>query len=171
MISYYLWYSRLKSFELKSNGYGNNAIMHSITLRKSTQDDRDFVDGLTRRTMSRYVTATWSKTEEIEHYYALNAFKPSNTRIIQYDGEDVGRITVSYSNTRITLEGIHIVEAFQGKGIGGHLIRQIIRESDEKALLIQLILLKTNPARQLYERIGFFVYEEDENRYYMRMAV
>ena len=145
--------------------------MCEITLRKSTENDRDFVDDLTRRAMREYVESTWNKTEDREHYYVLNQFHQSTTKIIQYNGGNIGHITVTYSKDRIILEGIHIVESFQGKGIGGRLIEQIIYEGNERQLPLELILLKVNPAKRLYERLGFCVYKEDVNRYYMRVAV
>ena len=142
-----------------------------ITLRRSIESDRGFVNDLTRRAMRKYVEATWIKTEDREHYYSLNQFNQPATKIIQCNGKDIGRITVTYSKDRIVLDGIHIAEAFQGKGIGGHLIKRIIDKADEMQLPLELILLKENPVKKLYERLGFCVYKEDIDRYYMRMAV
>lgn len=142
-----------------------------ITLRKTTESDRDFVNGLTRRVMRKHVEATWMNTEAREHYYLRNRFNQPATKIIQCDGEDIGRITVIYSKNRVVLDGIHIVEEFQGKGIGGHLIKQLIDKANNMELPLELVLLKENPVRKLYERVGFFVYKEDIDRYYMRITV
>ncbi len=143
--------------------------MCNITLRRSAEGDRKFVNALTRRTMRECVESTWSNVEDREHYYRINQFNQEKTRIIQCNGKDIGRITVTYSSDRIILEGIHIVENFQGKGIGGRLIKRIIDEANERKNRLELILLKTNPARQLYERVGFYVYREDDDRYYMKI--
>ena len=144
--------------------------MPDIKLRQSTERDRDFVNHLTERTMRAYVEATWSRPEDREHYFSINRFDQPKTRIIQCDGEDIGRITVSHLQDRMVLEGVHIDEAFQGRGIGGYLIRHVIDEAKARRLSLELILLKTNPALKLYERTGFRVYREDDNRYYMRLA-
>jgi len=144
--------------------------MYNIKLRQSTERDRDFVNHLTERTMSAYVEATWSRSDERAHYFSINQFDQAKTRIIQCDGEDVGRMTVSYLHDRMVLEAIHIDEAFQGKGIGGYLVKQVIDEAKARRFPLELILLKTNPALKLYERTGFRVYREDGNRYYMRLA-
>ena len=145
-------------------------VMHNINLRQSTESDRGFVNHLTERTMSAYVEATWSSLEDRAHYFSMNQFDQAKTRIIQCDGEDVGRITVSYLHDRVVLEAIHIDEVFQGKGIGGYLIKRVIGEAKERRLPLELILLKANPAIRLYERTGFRVYRQDDNRYYMRVA-
>jgi len=145
--------------------------MYNIKLRQSTESDRAFVDNLTRRTMRTYVEKTWSRTEDIEHYYSINKFNQQNTKIVQCNDEDIGRITVSHSHGTMLLEAIHIREDFQGKGIGEHLIKQATREAKERQFSLELILLKVNPAIKLYERTGFCVHKEDDNRYYMRMAL
>ncbi len=142
--------------------------MYKIRLRKSTENDRDFVNKLTRSTMRAYVESTWHRIEDVENYYFINRFNQLTTLIIQCNNEDIGRLTVTYSNDRVILDDIHIVKPFQGKGIGGKLIRQIIREAKKRQQPVELILLKTNPVKQLYERIGFHIYKQDVNRYYMR---
>ncbi len=144
--------------------------MHDIKLRQSTERDRDFVNNLTERTMRAYVETTWNRPEDWAHYFSINQFDQAKTRIIQCDGEDIGRMTVSCRHDRLVLEAIHIDEAFQGKGIGGYLIRQLIDEANARRLPLELILLKTNPALRLYARIGFRVYREDDHRYYMRVV-
>lgn len=121
--------------------------------------------------MRAYVESTWSRAEDVEHYYSINRFNQPKTKIIQCNGEDIGRVTVSHLHDKMLLEAIHIYEDFQGKGIGGYLIKRVIREAKERRLSLELILLKANPAIKLYERTGFCVYKEDDNRYYMRMAV
>ncbi len=145
--------------------------MYGIRLRASTKADKDFVNNLTRDTMRKYVELTWDKVEDREHYYFLNQFDRLKTSIIQYKGEDIGRMTVAYLSDRVILEDIHIVECFQGKGIGGSLVKQVIHKAKEKQLLLELILLKTNPVKRLYERAGFRTYREDDYRYYMKITV
>ncbi len=145
--------------------------MCEITLRESTERDADFVNALTRRVMQKYVDATWKTSEDRERYYLHNGFDQPATRIIQCNGEDAGRMTVTYSVDRIILEGIHIAEGFQGRGAGGRLLEQLIDEAKRMRLPLELMLLKVNPAKNLYERAGFHVYREDVNRFYMRLAV
>jgi len=123
---------------------------------------------LTRCVMKKYVDATWSSNQDRERYYLKNQFRQEKTQIIQYNETNIGRITTSHLADRTIIEGIHIIEDFQGKGIGTHLIAQCIKNADNKGVVVELILLKNNPAKQLYLRMGFHQYKEDQHRYYMR---
>ncbi len=147
------------------------SIMDKVTLRASSEADDDFVNMLTRSVMKRYVEATWESTKDRERYYEKNQFQQSKTKIIQCNGIDIGRITTTCLPDRIIIDGIHIVADFQGKGIGRQLINRIIDDANIKGIPVELILLKTNPVKKLYDDLGFHLYREDMNRYYMSTAI
>jgi len=140
-----------------------------IQQRAATGNDADFVNHLTRGVMQGYVESTWQHSDERERYYVLNQFHQASTNIIQCNGQDIGRISVRYTADCIILDGIHILNAYQGKGIGRYLIGQLIDHAAEQELALELILLKSNPVIKLYESLGFFVYQTDIYRFYMRM--
>src|SRR5271165_1717803 len=66
-----------------------------ISTRPAVASDEEFVNALTREAMRPYVEATWPSDEEREEYYWLNRFQQNETEIIQVDGEDAGRITIT----------------------------------------------------------------------------
>jgi ribosomal protein S18 acetylase RimI-like enzyme len=56
----------------------------------------------------------------------------------------------------------------QGRGIGTALLREFINSAHEKGVSATLEVLKANePARRLYERLGFTVVFEDRYKYDM----
>jgi GNAT superfamily N-acetyltransferase len=63
-----------------------------------------------------------------------------------------------------------IFKDFQGQGIGRKLIAQIIEDANNTGIPVELILLKTNPVKKLYDDLGFYLYKKDMNRYYMSTA-
>ena len=69
------------------------------------------------------------------------------------------------------IDNMHVIPEAQGKGIGTWLLEQVIRDAREKKLAVTLTVLKTNPARRLYERLGFQVYGEKNRRLQMRLVV
>ena len=60
---------------------------------------------------------------------------------------------------------IQIHPDFQGLGFGERVIKQIIDSTKSK--LIELTVLKSNPAKGLYKRLGFKVTGEDEYEFHM----
>jgi ribosomal protein S18 acetylase RimI-like enzyme len=142
--------------------------MSSITLRESTVQDEIFVNRLTRVAMESYVRQTWEKEADVEAYFLRNQFDLLTTKIIQYNGKDVGRISVTRDARQVSVDNIHILPAYQGKGIGKYIMQQILKEADAQNLPTVLYLLQTNPAKSLYESLGFQVYETKDFRYYMR---
>jgi hypothetical protein len=45
--------------------------------------------------------------------------------------------------------------------------RMLLRQADERQLLVKLMVLKMNPARHLYERLGFRIDDETDIKYSM----
>lgn len=138
-----------------------------LRLRAATPDDESFVNDLTRTTMRPYVEATWPDEESRERYYAINAFQLETTRIV-CDGERaVGRLSVHGRVCEISLDDMHVIPEMQGRGIGTWILDTVKAEAEAQGLGITLILLKTNPVRRLYERVGFEVFAQANRRYQM----
>jgi len=143
----------------------------TLQLRPATTHDAEFVDQLTRTTMGTYVEVTWPDEEAREHYYRINRFECPKTRIICRGGQRVGRLTLTHREGSLFIDNMHVIPEAQGKGIGTWLLEQVIRDAREKKLAVTLTVLKTNPARRLYERLGFQVYGEKNRRLQMRLVV
>lgn len=82
--------------------------MLEIKLRKSIRTDEDFVNDLTRKVMMSYVEKTWEKKEDQEKYFYTNQFDLENTQIIQYNGKDIGRITLIRHHDYLYIDNIHL---------------------------------------------------------------
>ena len=142
-----------------------------ISIRPAVATDEEFVNALTRTVMRPYVEATWQSDTEREDYYRLNRFQQNGTAIIQVDGIDTGRITITREAGRIVLDEIHLLPEYQGRGIGQILIGQVLSEADGLGIPMELKVLKKNPAQGLYQRLGFVVVREADERLYMTRGV
>ncbi len=142
-----------------------------ISIRPAVATDEEFVNALTQTAMRPYVEATWQSDTEREDYYRLNRFQQDGTAIIQVDGIDTGRITITREAGRIVLDEIHLLPEYQGRGIGQILIGQLLSEADGLGIPTELKVLKKNPAQGLYQRLGFVVVREADERLYMTRGV
>ncbi len=137
------------------------------TLRQADPNDYDFLYRLHVATMKEYVTVLWGWDEEMQQRLFRERFDPSRTQIVVVNGADAGVLRLQRSELEYFIDNIGIAPAYQGLGIGSAVIRDIVREANAKGLPVRLSVLRPNPARRLYERLGFSATEETTERTYM----
>lgn len=140
----------------------------NVTLREVTTDDADFLYRLHRAAMQAYVVQTWGQWDETwQSQYFQQHFDPSACQIIVIQGQDVGAISVVRRVTDIFLSNIELLPAYQGHGIGTQIIKTLLDEAHQEGVAITLQVLKVNPARRFYERLGFSICGETTTHYKM----
>lgn len=125
-------------------------------LRKATQSDLEWLEPFYESLMRSYVELT----HDWKPHVFRDTFDPSVTSIIQLDGEDIGMFKVHRQLECIYLADIQIHPQHQNQGIGAHLIQGLIDEASAIEIPVKLRVLKGNPARGLYEKLGFKVDQE-----------
>ena len=140
-----------------------------IQLRSATAADREFLYQLHVATMRAYVEQTWGAWDEAwQRHYFDQYFEPSSRQIIQVAGVDVGVWMVEHREHKIFLATIQLLPAYQRQGIATVLIEQLKTKGQQAHLPVVLRVLTVNPARVLYERLGFAVFDATDTHYYMK---
>jgi ribosomal protein S18 acetylase RimI-like enzyme len=98
-------------------------------------------------------------------------WQAAEVRIIIRDGIDIGWLQSSTQDGSLFLAQIFVDPAFQRQGFGTEVMNSLIQEATVAGQDVTLGVVKTNPARRLYERLGFCVTHEDERKLYMRRAL
>lgn len=81
---------------------------------------------------------------------------PNAKQYVVCSGEaPVGRIIVSRSDREIRLIDLSILTLFRNRGIGTKLLLRLQNEAASASLPLRLSVLRTNPAKSLYVRLGF----------------
>ena len=75
--------------------------------------------------------------------------------VVEVDGESVGRLYVHRGPRDIRVMDIALTPEFRGRGIGSRLLRSLIAEADASGRTLSIHVEANNPARSLYERLGF----------------
>ncbi len=83
------------------------------------------------------------------------------SRVIYVEGIQAGRILLAETKAGKVLVDIGLLSEFQNQGIGTALLHEL-QEETESGESLRLAVLKTNPARRLYERLGFQILEVSE---------
>ncbi|QHC68399.1 GNAT family N-acetyltransferase [Rathayibacter sp. VKM Ac-2759] len=109
--------------------------------------------------------------ERLERYDAqrvrrrfLDGYRPERTRVIELDGEAVGCIAARVEDDAVWIEHFYLDPSVQGRGIGGAVLAQVLREEALGDRPFRLDVLRGSGARRLYERHGFR-YERPEGEW------
>lgn len=142
------------------------------SFRDCTLDDFDFLFDLKKENFKWYVDRIWGWKDEDQKERLKQDLKEhlEHKRIILIDNKPVGVYAV-----HITQEGamfineISIVKEFQHKGIGTKILENQLKENCKNRIRTILQVFKENPAKKLYERLGFEIYGETETHYQMEV--
>jgi ribosomal protein S18 acetylase RimI-like enzyme len=149
----------------------------TITLRPVTDGDMPFLLALyatTREDELKQVDWTPEQKAAFVHqqFHAQHQFWRENYSDTSWDlivrgGEPVGRLYVARWADDIRIVDIALVPAARGGGLGTELIRGILAEGDASGRKVSIHVEIFNPARKLYERLGFV--QAEERGVYLRM--
>jgi ribosomal protein S18 acetylase RimI-like enzyme len=89
-------------------------------------------------------------------------FPNADYGIIEYDGRNIGRLIVDRRPDQHYLVDILIAREYRKKGIGTWLMRALCTEAEMMQKPLRLSVLTNNPAKALYERLGFRMIEDRE---------
>ena len=138
-----------------------------LELRKATSADLDWLLELRLATMQGYFEQSGqSLSIEEQRRRVLQAF--SEIRIIRSGGENIGMIKVVREADIWHLVQIQLAPEHQGRGLGTTLIERLLAAAREADVPVSLQVLKVNPAKRLYERLGFRVVADHGHSYEMQ---
>ena len=135
-----------------------------IKFRQITTDDLEFLWRLHNSALKDYVARTWGWDEDWQRLDFIEKFKPAEGVIIVVDDTNAGFWRTIERKTETVLVSIRLLPEFQNRGIGTEIIANLLNKSKNP---VRLQVLKVNPARRLYVRLGFKVYDETETHFKM----
>ena len=123
----------------------------------------------TSRRCGRTSSAPWgSWDEDAQRERFFETTDPATHEVIERDGEPVGCRLVRRHADKLELVRLWLLPHAQREGIGTRLVSELIRDAAQNGLPVQLRVLKVNPARRLYARLGFRIIGENETHLRMR---
>jgi GNAT superfamily N-acetyltransferase len=138
--------------------------LQAISVRAALPSDAEFVFALTEACMSRYAEATWGKWDAER---TRMSFFPETHRIVRLCETDIGCIEVVEEPSTFRLNKLYIAPSYQNQGIGTEVLRRMISNARAARKPICLSVLRVNPAKALYTRLGFKVQSQTPERVYM----
>ena len=151
-----------------------------LTLRAATPADRDFLLAVFASTRSEELAALSFAPEQTQAFLLMQfnvqqqnydaAYPAASNSIIVLADQPVGRMLVDRSGAAIELIDIALLPDYRNRGIGSALIRGLMDEAAAAQKPLDLSVYMTNPARRLYERLGFAEIEQESLYVRMRWA-
>lgn len=158
----------LAGLDLHPGHHAPDTITHAdVRLRPALLADEAFLLALRKQTMIEHLSRVGLDFDHDHHRQRLLANYP-DAHVICVGDEDVGLCKAYRSETAWVLMQIQVAPAWQGKGLGAQVIQALIAQARKDGLPVTLSVLKGNPARRLYERLGFVVAAETEHEFELR---
>jgi len=143
-----------------------------LTRRQATAADFELIYQILRASLGPYVEQTFgSWDEEIQRKRFEQVTRVEDHQILGLQGKTAGCLCLKEAPDELRLARLFILPEFQRRGLGTAIMKGILELADQRKLPVRLRVMRVNPARRLYERLGFQVIGEDETHFTMLRVV
>ena len=98
----------------------------------------------------------------IEHHAPHEPLQNS-TAPAQQLVQPIGRLLLSFLSEEIRLVDVALLPEFRGQGLGAALVSWVQAQANTEGKVVRLHVAPENPARRLYERLGFALVEDRQS--------
>ena len=145
-------------------------MFEKLYFKKAEKTDIDYLFWLRNETMSNHMSNSGVEVTEKKQLDRIN-YNFEDAKIIYFDDEKIGLLKTTEKEFEIEVVQIQLDPKYHGKGLGNKIMQSIIEQAKAKNKTIFLSVLKANPAKKLYDRLGFLTEKETENSFEMRLIV
>jgi ribosomal protein S18 acetylase RimI-like enzyme len=130
--------------------------------RPATSVDSEFCLDLHYKAMGPLIVDIFGVWDpQVQKLFHIKWFDPVHVRIVESAGISIGVLDVRDQRDHIYLSRIELLPEYQGRGIGTDLVRAVLARGQP----VRLHVFRANTrARALYERLGFVVESEGDER-------
>jgi ribosomal protein S18 acetylase RimI-like enzyme len=141
-------------------------------MRPAGPEDQGLIDALFYEDRASQFAGTGLAEAQIQMLVGMQARGRSTTYAAQYpaaedwilldeEEQPVGRLLLDRHSDRWRIVDIAVLMARHGQGLGARVLRECQRQAVAAGARLELQVRPENPARRLYERLGFEVVSED----------
>ena len=144
--------------------------MHTIALRPITEADLPFLFRVYASTRWEELAPTgWDAAQKeaflqqqfaAQHAWWQEQYQGTSFDVVERASVPIGRLYVARWERELRIVDIALLPEFRGDGIGTQLIDGVIAEAEAAGLPVRIHVEIFNPARELYDRLGFVPIED-----------
>ncbi len=148
----------------------NRAIQAGLTFRHTCPSDLPFLFRLYASTRTKELAPLpWSDAQKAafldmqaraQHADYARNYPDAERWVIERNGDAVGRLYLDRRQGAHHILDIALLPDSRGRGFGGALLADLIDEAAQAGKATTISVESMNPARRLYERLGFTLVEE-----------
>jgi GNAT superfamily N-acetyltransferase len=97
---------------------------------------------------------------QAQHAFYQEQYRDTRFEVILRDGQPIGRLYVARWADEIRIVDIALLPEHRGGGIGTGILRDLLAEAAAAGKRVRIHVERLNPARRLYERLGFAPVED-----------
>lgn len=145
--------------------HGLSELSSRTTLRPVTSNDQDFLRRVYASTREEELAhVPWSDAEkevflrqqfDAQDRHYREHYDGASFDVVELDGVPVGRLYVARWADEIRIMELSLLAEQRGAGLGTRLVRSILEEAAREGKRTSVHVEQHNPARRLYERLGF----------------
>lgn len=150
-----------------------------VTFRPFGPEDMEFLFQVYASTrMDEMAIVPWDDNQKADflnmqfnaqHTYYQEHYKGAAFDLILLDGEPIGRLYLTQWEDEMRVIDIAILPEYRNRGIGRAIYDDIMAEAKAAGKTVSIHVEQNNPARRLYDRLGFRP-EGDESGIYVLMV-
>jgi ribosomal protein S18 acetylase RimI-like enzyme len=143
---------------------------HGISIRPISEADMPFLRQVYISTRLEEVRRTgWTQVQIeafltsqflLQHQHYQQHYTTAVFLILQHNGHDIGRLYLDVWPTEWRIVDIALLPKFRNQGFGTKLLRTLISLAHADTKPITIHVEYENPARRLYDRLGFVQIDE-----------
>lgn len=138
-------------------------------LHPASAADADLVYRIKHEAYAAHAVAAYGLWDE-EFQRQLTEGNLPQTRLMRVGATVIGWIAVEHDPEADEIIDLHVRPAYQNRGYGAAALRRVIAEAEAAQRPLRLRVLTRNPARALYQRLGFAVTGESATHVTMTRA-
>jgi ribosomal protein S18 acetylase RimI-like enzyme len=141
-----------------------------IAYRPMTDDDLPFLDALYASTRAEEVAMTGWPPEmqrqflaqqfDAQHRHYMRHYPEAEWLIVERGGEPIGRLYIEEWASQIRIIDISLMTESRGRGLGAAILKDMLEMARASGKAVSIHVEKNNPARHLYDRLGFAAIED-----------
>lgn len=146
-----------------------------LSLRAHTQKDLPFMQSLYASTREQELAMTNFNSQEKQHFilqqfsaqymHYTEQYCTDSFNIIEFMGEPIGRFFIEYRSDDIRIVDITIIPERRNQGIATYLFNTLFSRAKKSNQSVSIHVEHNNPAKNLYERLGFKVKSKTNDIY------